>query len=504
MKQIHGKVLLFILLSINLFANVVATVQPQSIYKGDSVTFTITASGEDIKFPEINEIEGFRVQGTSTSQSIQMINTSITKTTSKSYIFKPTKTISIPSYSVEVDGQTFNTNPLKVEVVKQSASKNGEPFVLELKVDKNSVYVGEPIDLSVILKQRLDAHADQIRLGEPKLENFWIKKVDDVENGRQKDYVVQTLHYQLFPQKEGNYTIPAIEAMIGQKSQRHRGDMFDDPFFGGSLFGQELTWKRIYSNEVKVNVKALPEGLELYGDFHIDAKVDKTKVQANKPVNLTVVVSGEGNIDDVKKFEPTLDNAIVYADEPTVTSYQNNNTFTQKIAIIADRNITIPPLTLKFFDKNSKRVKTIKTKPIDIEVVGGQKSVAKATNIEVSPNNKIEVASSTTPKVVEKVVTKTEDAYLKYLFGLLGLLLGAVVTYLLLSRNKTTKAKESDMVKAIRKAKTDRELFDLLLPHSKANPVIGKNLNLLEENLYRGAKHTIDKEDLMEVFEEME
>jgi len=393
MKQIHGKLLLFILLSINLFANVVATVQPQSIYKGDAVTFTITANGEDVKFPKINEIGGFRVEGTSTSQSIQMINSSITKEISKSYIFRPTKTVTIPSFLVEADGETFETTPLKVEVVKQSASHNGDPFVLELKVDKKSVYVGEPIELSVRFKRKLNAKAADIRLGQPKLENFWIKKIDKVENSQEQDYIVQTLHYQLFPQKEGNYTIPAIEAMIGQERRRRHGGMFDDPFFGGSLFGQELTWKRIYSNEVKLNVKALPEGLELYGDFHIDAKVDKTKVQANKPVNLTVVVSGEGNIDDVKKFEPVLDNAIVYADEPTVTSYQNSNIFTQKIAIIADQNITIPPLTLKFFDKNSKRVKSIQTKPIEIEVVGGQNSVAKATNIEVSPTNKIEVTS---------------------------------------------------------------------------------------------------------------
>jgi len=29
---------------------------------------------------------------------------------------------------------------------------------------------------------------------------------------------------------------------------------------------------------------------------------------------------GEGNIDDVKKFNPTFDNAVVYADKPKVSS----------------------------------------------------------------------------------------------------------------------------------------------------------------------------------------
>jgi len=68
-------------------------------------------------------------------------------------------------------------------------------------------------------------------------------------------------------------------------------------------------------------------------------------------------------------------------------------------------------------------------------------------------------------------------------------------------KNKEQK-QESNIVKAIHKAKDDRALFELLLPHSKSSKVVADALNLLEDNLYKGAKHTIDRELLMEFFEE--
>jgi len=45
-------------------------------------------------------------------------------------------------------------------------------------------------------------------------------------------------------------------------------------------------------------------------------------------------------------------------------------------------------------------------------------------------------------------------------------------------------------------------LFELLLPYSKESETIAKALNKLEENLYKNGNNKIDKEELMEVFEE--
>ncbi len=69
-----------------------------------------------------------------------------------------------------------------------------------------------------------------------------------------------------------------------------------------------------------------------------------------------------------------------------------------------------------------------------------------------------------------------------------------------LIKNRVTK-RESDIVKAIKKAKSDRELFNILLPYAKKDKIISNALNRLEENIYKSGKNKIDIEELMEIFE---
>ena len=504
MKQILGKLVVVLLLTLNLLGDVLTKVEPQAIYKGEASNFTITVEGEKIEFPTISEINGVPVEGTSTSQSISMVNMDVRRTTTRSYQFRPIKSMTIAPLSFKVDGKVVNTEAVKVEVLKPTASKNGEPFVVELHADKTTVYVGEPIDVSVRFKYKMNANVKKVQLGEPKLENFWIKKIDKVDQSREGEYIVETSHYQLFPQKAGSFELQPLEAMVGQVAQQQRRGAFNDPFFNGAFFGQSLAWKKIYSNGVNLTVNALPNGVELYGAFQINATVDKRKVLANKPVNLTIIVEGEGNMDDVKKFELNVPNAIVYADEPKVTSHQKQNRFMQKIAIIGDQNFTIPALSLKFFDKAEQRVKTIATKPIEIEVTGEVQGVVTPAKIEVSPRHKTTASTVATPlsngSKPTTVVVK-EAGYLKYLFLLLGLLLGVGLSYLFFVLKHKEAKVPSSFTKAIQKAKDDRALFELLLPHSKEGEVVAHALNLLEENLYKGAKHTIDRELLMEFYD---
>ncbi|HHH50879.1 MAG TPA: protein BatD [Campylobacterales bacterium] len=501
MKQILGKIFLILFLTINGFAQITASVNPPAIYKGDVVNFIISADGGDINFPQIQEIAGYPIVGTSSSQSVNIINGDMTKTISKTYSFRPDKPVTIPPLSITVDGKSYKTQELKVSVQKPNASQNGDPFVVEMKINKTEAFVGEAIDLSVSFKRKLNARVNKLQLSDPKLEDFWVKKVDKQTQSSEGDYIVETVHYQIFPQKSGEYKIPAIEAMIGVVQRNRGGGVFDDPFF--SAFNQQLNWKKIYSNSLNIKVKPLPNGLELYGKYQIQAKVDKQKVHANKPVNLTINIQGEGNIDDVKKFNPTIDNTIVYADEPKITSslvggvYRGK--FTQKIAIIADQNFTIPSMELKYFNKDTKEVKTVSTKPIDIEVIGGGKGITKPSSVEVSPSQTIQ--APTTPQTIIKKEILKEDGYIKYLFLALGFILGALSVYSFNIFQNRVGQKENDIVKMIRKAKSDKVLFEILLPYAKKDKVITNVLNKLEANIYKGAKNKIDKEELMEVFE---
>ena len=508
MKHTLGKkikLFLILILTSFAFAEVKVSLSSSTIYEDNIVNFIITADGNNIVFPKINDIEGNPILGTSSSESISMINTDITRTTSKTYSFRASKSLTIPSFIVQADGEEYKTTELNLSVLKPSASKKGSDFMVELSLDKNESYVGEALTLSISFKAKHNARADQVQLGEPKLEDFWVKKKEEVKHSTEGEYVVQTLHYKLFPQKSGEYTIPAIETLVGkiERRQRKAGGFFDDPFFNSMT--QQLHWQKVYSNSLKLKVNPLPNGLELYGNYQIQAEVDKHKVQANKPVNLSISVKGEGNIDDVNKFEFDIANVIIYADEPNISSKEVHGiyqgVFREKIALIADQNFTIPALQLEYFDKVTQTVKMVRTEPIDIEVVGATKTtVSPTSSIEVSPSQIIQAPS----KVEQKIVIEKEDAYLKYLFLAIGFFIGVVLMLLVNLFTKNEKKREINIVKMIKKAKDDRALFNLLLPYSKEHNVISNALNRLEENLYKDASHKIDREDLMEIFEERE
>jgi hypothetical protein len=489
-----GKIIFLVIFSINVFAsNVNIKVSAPVIYKGDTVSFTITANSSDVVFPNISNIKGFRIFGTSSNSATYITNNGIEKQISKTYTFKPTKTITIPSFDIEVDGKILKTTATKISVVKPSQSKNGDEFIVELKVDKNNLKVGESTILRILIKRRLDSKANKLSMDDPKITNFWIKKIKGKNNYSQGDYIVQEADYLIFAQKAGNFNVDSMEVNIGKPNSRNINSFMNNPFFSSVNTG--INWTKVYSNSLDIKVENLPNNIELYGNFNISASVDNTTVKQNKPINLTIHIDGAGNIDDIKQFNIDLDNAVIYANKPKVNSQLINNIysgdFEQKIAIIANSDLTIPSFELTFFDNKTQQIKTIKTKPIDIKVIGGT----------LAQNQKPIVQKSKSKKENIKVVYEKQSDNLQYLYLLIGLIIGSIFTYLLLKvkTNVSTK-KENDIIKLIKNTKDDKKLFDILLPYTNEHQDISDILRLLEENIYKKTNHKINKQKLYDIF----
>ncbi len=507
MKLNLGKLLTTLLLLplMALAGSVSAKLNQSIIYQGDSATLTLTANGEDIQFPDITEIGTFPITGTSSQQSINMINGDVRKSISKSYRFTPNQSLVIPSYKVLVDGEEKMSNSLTLKVTKPSPASKNAPVQLEMKVDKTTAYVGEPIRLRLTFKNLPNVHYDKIELSEPDLKKFWVKKLPNLKQGDEGDYHTQTYTYVLFPQQEGNYTIPAPFAQLGKFQKGRRDDFFNDPFFGS--IGRQLKWSKIYANDLQLNIKPLPNGLDIYGDFEIKASVDKHTVKANKPVNLTIEIKGQGNLEDIKKFELDIDNAVIYSDEPKLNhSGATKGFFDQKIAIVADRNFTIPAISFSYFDKKSQSPKTIKTKPIKITVTGTPIQQVQAQQIEQSsvPKEQIKSQESRDLPQTEQSQSVTVNKLLWYLLGLISGVLATIAILLTKKRLGNHHKQETPLRKKIKKAKDDKALFELILPYRDEDRDLKEILQKLEANIYHGANNSIDRDLLIEIMEDLE
>ena len=501
MKKNLGKLFLIALLfSVQLFANgVEASVDKQVIYKGDGVRYTISIEGDNPIFPNITQIAGYDIRSKSSSKSVNIINGNTKILTSKTYIFYPTRSLNIPSFKVSIDGKEYNTNELEIRIVKPTASKKGGNFSIDIEVDKSDVYVGEPIKVDVNFRYKINAKADKIMISPLKMNDFWIKNTDKPIISNQNDTVTQTYRYLIFPQKQGDFQTPQIEADIGTIEANTGGNFFNDPFF--SNIDRTMRWKKVFSNKINIHVKPLPENLEVYGDFDFKARVDTSEVKANKPINLTLEINGQGNIDDIEKFSVDIDEVVAYSDEPTIQTTLKNEIyggkFIQKIALIADKDFTIPSFKFKYFDKKTHQVVVKTTKPIDIKIIGAKKA---NPIVKIDTNKKND---EVTQHKTTQIITTSSDK--EFLYLIIGFLAGVLVCigYMKISFKKETK-KDMPIIQKVKKSKNDRELFDALIAYGQNDVFIQSKLEILEKNIYGKSNVKINKKEIIEYLLELE
>ncbi len=502
LKQPLGRLFLILLLGVPLFAGVRASVDAIAVFKGDPVTLTLSAEGEKVEFPPLSDIAGYSTQTAGTSRNLSIINGQKRQTIEKRLQFVPSENVTIPSFDITVDGKTEHTLPIYVKVMEPKEAPAGSPVKLEMKLEKDTAYVGEAVRLDLIFRVKPRTRVDDLRISEPKLENFWIKQLDsEPEKGVDSDgYTTRTYSYLLFAQKSGDLEIPAIFAQVGTQVRTQSRGMFGDAFFNDPFFsGARMQYKKLFSNAATLHAKALPEGLEVYGSFTLNTDIDKQKVAVNKPVNLHIHIEGEGNVEDIPKFSPQMSDAIVYANDPEIKSYLKDGRyygiFDQKIAVIPGRDVTIPSMQFRYFDKATQHSVAKQTPPYEIKVIGADVRSSAPVAQSASP---IETASSSAPALPD--ASKTIDLYGAAAIFMTGVVTGIAALWLLglwRREHPEKELKAAPLAQRIKKAKDDKALFELLLPLKGQSAVIDDVLDRLEANLYAGGSDRIDKKALL-------
>ncbi len=472
-----GKAFFILLFTNILFADITATVDKKMFYQGDTVTLQIKATGEDIAFPNIKDIGGFPIVGTSTSEQIYVVNGKTTRGKIVNYMFAPNQSMEIPPFIIKVNGQSYRTNKIAIKKTIPQVSTLKDDIVLLLETNKDKVYVGESIIATVIFKYKVGLNLVDAKLEPFKPNNFWVKELKGEEPKEERGYMVYKNSFLVFPQKSGNLRLDNQLITVAIKD----------------INSYDAKQLKIFSNDKSIKVLPLSGGLTVQGKYNISATVDKTQTMSNDPTNLTITVEGIGNIDDIEEFKLDLPEQVVYSSKPTITTGlvdgDYGGTFTQKISIISDKNFTIPSINFKYFDKETKQEVDINTTSFDIQVTGKKKIQEKV------------LEEGTTQTVVTNGV---ENGYIKYLYAFGGIVFGGIVTFLVMrKKEKNGTKKEKPLEVAIKKAKTDKELYDLLLPYSQKIE-LKVFIKQLEENLYFNKANSIDKKELLEVFKSEE
>ncbi|MEA3418656.1 MAG: BatD family protein [Campylobacterota bacterium] len=377
MKQLLQILLLLQMTAVFAFgASVKATVDDPNVVEGNSIRLTLEAVGNDVEFPRIDIIGPYTVEGKTsmTSMGITSINgqNKIERISKLVMTFVPDKPITIPSFTIKVDGKEMHTDPIEIKIVKSAAPTpaSSKKFNLDMVANKQQVYVGEPLLLSVFFNESRQVDLMKVEYQKPTFKDFFVKEVGDEKTYRKGAYLVHELRYLLTPKRDGNLTIEPARAKVAERSQRK------DEFFG--TFFDTPKWSQIASRSLNLEVKALPKQTDLVGDLKLSEKIDAAKVKANKPVNLTITISGEGNLEDFDGLKYDIDGVTVYSDAAKVDSKLVGNqlisSYEKKFVFISDHNFTIPSKSFPLFNFKTEKVEELKTESYQIEISGGHVS----------------------------------------------------------------------------------------------------------------------------------
>ena len=370
------------------------------------IDFVMNKDGDNFNPPNFDNFT--IVGGPSQAINNSWINGVRTFSKTYSYFLAPKKrgAFTIGQSTIEIDGETYKTLPIKVEVtaaIDKPKDPNDPNYIasqnihLVAEVSKTNPYLNEAITVVYKLYISPNTGVETWReLDNPRYADFWsqninvkeLKLVNSTYKGEDYRYVVLRKTV-LYPQKTGKLNIEPLSLDIKVQVPTNRRDIF-----GSRLL--KTVHRTVAAGNRTINVKPLPkEGRPLdfsgaVGSFDFEIETNKSQLKATEALQTTVKVSGKGNLKLFELPKLTLPSSLeVYEPEhsenvsTTLAGMQGQISDTYTIVPSFQGNYPITSVSFSYFDLNSKRYKTITSDELVINVNDGP------INTETDSENKV-------------------------------------------------------------------------------------------------------------------
>jgi len=404
--------LLLFLLPVSTFAAVSLTsrVDRNRITVYDRITYVLTLETDSRNAPDplAPDFNGFKVLGPPrTSTQFSWVNGQTTNTRSYSYSLqaKAEGEYVIGPAKVTIRGQVYQSTPQKIFVSKPGkassnstgadnltfGNKNPGNLFIRAVVDKDVLYVGEPLTVSYFLYTRVQIR-DYGFSEQPDYKGFWVEQVELPDQPSLNQRMINGVQYGeakihevvLYPTVTGDLTIPPV-TMILKVQSRDR-----DPFggfpssFRSGFFGTRRETRS--SQAIEINVKPLPQQTKpddfsgSVGNFRIEAEINNTEVKTGEAIIVRVTLKGKHGLqtvspplapelDQFKLFEPKSEEII----PDTANPGWMKKTWEYIMVPHQPGTYTIPSFTFSYFNPAKADYEQLKTRsfPIKVDVAPG-------------------------------------------------------------------------------------------------------------------------------------
>ncbi|NMH88877.1 BatD family protein [Flavivirga algicola] len=367
------------------------------------IDFEMNKDGDNFNPPSFSNFTV--VGGPNQSVSNSWINGVRTYKKTYSYFLAPKKrgNFTIKQASITIDGETYKTLPLKIQVtaaVDKPKDPNDANYIasenihLVAEVSKTNPYLNEAITVVYKLYVSPTIAVDNWNeIDTPRYNDFWSQNINTqgqkVQNGTYngKDYRFLILRKAvLYPQKTGKLNIEPLSLDIALRVPSNRRDIF------GSLLMTRVN-KTVSAGNKTINVKPLPEvGKPVdfagaVGDFKLDVIASKTVLDASESFQIKVGVKGNGNLKLFKLPKISLPSSLeVY--EPEHKEQVKTNLSGMRGSISDSYTVVpqykgkypIPSISFSYFDLKTETYKRLSSEEIVIDVLSGPTNNANETS----------------------------------------------------------------------------------------------------------------------------
>ncbi len=490
-----------------------ASVSSSRVAVGEAfqIQFSLSGSGSNFKLPQLTDFE--IIEGPYQSSSTSIVNGVVTQSSSLTYVLvgKKEGKYTIGPASASSQGKTIQSNIVDMDVLKgktaagnpnTSSNQNSAPstnngtddvagnLFIKTSVSKTKVFQGEQISVIQKVYSRFQLRDFQ-NIQFPSYNGFWtqdepLNKQITVQNENINGVSYQVAELKrtfIFAQKSGKLEIDPmkIDCLVRKKSSRKPRDIFEQ-FFGG---GYEDVVCSIKSDPITIDVSALPEANKpagfsgAVGEYTFKAQLNKDKVKANDGVNLTITLTGKGNIklvdlskidfpEDFETYDPkTSENIIVGGNGVSGTK-----TFDFLMIPRHEGDYKIDQVNFSYFDPSKKEYITIPSPEFNLHVDKGDNTPATVVGSSNRQEDLKVLGNDIRYIKTDKIHLKSKDAFffgsIPFIIGLLSPLI-AFLGFIFIRRKNIEQNKDMVAVKSRKATKMAKKRLSIAEKHLRSN-----------------------------------
>ena len=306
-------------------------------------------------------------------------------------------TLTIPPIRVIADGESFSSAPIRIVAKKSEA---GDLLYVRLVSQRQSVYVGEPIDVTLEIWLK-PYEAKNVQIADA--EDLWLHAVDEqastwgpfAENleggtrnitfptetrpdayGGSQRYFVYSLNRRVWPHRPGLLGADEVKVAVDYPLRvRHRRvtrvgcphDVVESRPISAVVEDSRIVVKALPADD-------RPESFRgAVGKYTIMVAATPTEVSVGDPITLTLTIRGTGRMDLLQApllaEQETLTADFRVPDEELPGAVSGMvKSFTQTIRTKHDGVDRVPPIEFSYFDAHLEQYVTLNSDPIPLQV----------------------------------------------------------------------------------------------------------------------------------------